>query len=82
MTISQLRERAQLCPSDPLEARAHHDRVRADAATGNPVTEHGKHLHSTLRPWPGLGRMGECLCMSSLVIADATSAGDLEEVAA
>ncbi len=70
MTILELRDRSKLCPADTDDARAHHDRVRADAATGAPVTEHGKHLHRTLRPWPGLGRIGECLCMSSLVIAD------------
>lgn len=70
MTIAELRECAKNCPSDSVEARAHHDAVRADAATGHPVTEHGKHLLSTLRPWPGLGQIGECLCMSSLVIAD------------
>lgn len=70
MTIAELRERALLCPTDAAAARAHHDAVRADAATGNPVTEHGKHLHRTLRPWPGLGRIGECACMSSLVIVD------------
>lgn len=70
MTIAELRQRATLCPTDTAEARAHHDAVRADAATGNPVTEHGRALFSSLRPWPGLGRIGECLCMSSLVISD------------
>lgn len=70
MTIAELRERAKCCPSDTAEARAHHDAVRRDAATGSPVTEHGRHLFSTLRPWPGLGRLGECLCMSTLVLPD------------
>lgn len=81
MTIAELRERAKACPSDPAAARAHHDAVRADVATGNPVTEHGKHMLRTLRPWPGLGVIGECACMSSLVIADPT-VDDEQEVAA
>ncbi len=69
MTIAELRERATLCPSDTAAARAHHEAVRADAASGNPVTEHGRHLLATRRPWPGLGWCGECLCLSTLVVA-------------
>lgn len=63
------------CPSTLPEALAHHEAVRADAATGNPQTEEGKHLLATLRPWPEFGAsVGECLCHSSLVVDNEASA--------
>lgn len=65
-----LRERARCCPTDPVAARAHHTAVKADAATGAPTTAQGRHLLATLRPWPGLGSIGECGCGSSLLILD------------
>jgi hypothetical protein len=74
--VARMRARAACCPSDPIAARAHHDLVRADAASGAPVTEHGRHLASTLRPWPELGRCGECLCGSTLLLADVDAPED------
>lgn len=70
-------QRRACCPSDADAARQHHEAVKADAAGGAPVTEHGRHLLSTLRPWPELGHCGECLCGSTLLILD-----DQAEVAA
>lgn len=68
--IAQLRERSKRCPADAEAARAWHVAVKGDAQRPTPLTPHGRELARTLRPWPGLGRVGECLCGSSLLIAD------------
>lgn len=48
---------------------AHHERVKADAMSGAPTTEDGKHLLRTRREWPGVGWVGECGgCKSSLLV--------------
>lgn len=71
MTLTELlRDRRACCPDDTDEARVHHERVKADAATGAPTTAHGQHLLATLRPWPELGQLGECACGSSLLITE------------
>jgi hypothetical protein len=74
--VAQLRERLGACPREPAAARAHHAQVKADAAGGAPITAHGRHLLATRRPWPDLGWCGECLCGSTLLIADEEVAGD------
>lgn len=62
------------CPSDFEAAQAWHAQVRADAASGSPVTEHGRALLATARPWPEAGVMvGECGCNSSLCFEPAVS---------
>lgn len=45
----------------------HHAAVKADAATGAPVTPHGRHLLETSRPAPRGQRCGECLCGSTFL---------------
>jgi len=60
-------EAAQIAPS--AHDIAHHERVKADAMSGAPQTEDGKGLLASLRPWPGVGHVGECGgCKSSLLI--------------
>lgn len=58
------------CPTTTREAQAHHERVKADAATGAPQTAHGRRLLETRRDWPGLDGCwcGECLCRSTLLV--------------
>jgi hypothetical protein len=75
VTLAELRQIAT-CPHTAAAARAHHDAVKADVATGEPWTPHGRHMLATLRPWPGLGQLGECLCLSSLLITDEPEDGD------
>lgn len=60
------------CPSEFDAAQAHHLAVRADAATGAPVTPQGRALLASSRPWAAMGvgvRIGECACGSSLCFA-------------
>lgn len=68
--LERVHAQAARCPTDPTVAGYWHESVKADAATGAPTTDHGRQLLATLRPWPGVGRLGECLCGSSLLIAD------------
>lgn len=63
-------DRVATCPASAAAARAHHARVKADAASGAPVTPEGQHVLATRREWPGLGWCGECLCRSTLLIVD------------
>lgn len=75
--LAELRAMAVHCPDDSDEAAAHHRRVKADAATGAPVTDHGRRLLETSRPWPEEGcRIGECLCGSSLMFGFGSHGAD------
>ena len=59
-------EAAQIAPS--AHDLAHHERVKADAMSGAPQTEDGKHFVATKREWPGLGVIGDCSCHSTLLV--------------
>lgn len=63
------------CPADFAAAQAWHDRVRADAASGAPVTDHGRALLASARPWPDAETtIGECGgCHSSLCFTPAVA---------
>lgn len=75
--LAELRAMAAHCPDDSEAARLHHSRVRADAATGAPVTAHGQRLLETARPWPEEQcQIGECLCGSSLMFGFVDDAAD------
>jgi hypothetical protein len=63
-----IRLRLARCPA--AVATRLHDEARADAASGSPVTERGRALLESARPWPELGEgahLGECVCGTSLV---------------
>ena len=55
------------CPDDPAQCKAWHCRVRDDAMSGEPETDHGKALLQSARWFSAANAMmGECLCGSSL----------------
>lgn len=56
---------ATQCPVDDWQR--HHREVKADAATGAPVTPHGQRLLETARQAPRGQLFGECLCGSSFL---------------
>jgi hypothetical protein len=72
--LERVRAQAARCPTDPTTASYHHAAARADAATGAPVTEAGRNLVATARPW-GDGRViGDCVCGSSFIYRPAPPA--------
>jgi len=73
----QANRAASCCPDTYAECQAWHRRVKADAASGAPTTEHGRNLLATARPWPELEcSLGECLCGSSLCFNVAGATGE------
>lgn len=68
--LAENSERKKAKPEKHGMCHETHERAKADAATGLPITDQGRALLLSARPWPSLGPrayVGECMCRSSLV---------------
>ena len=70
LALARLRLQLTACPSEAAASRVWHRRVKLDAARVHPSTPHGRSVRASGRWWAGVGQLGECLCGSSLVVAE------------
>jgi hypothetical protein len=83
-TIFDLTGKRGACDADFTTNSLLHEAARLDAQSGKPVTEAGKSLLATARPWAELGQhIGECACGSTLAFDHPTEElPQLDEAAA